>query len=109
MLDLQTVMKLLSALIWVLPMALVYLVGSALALVRRAQHPRRSTLALCAFAFLALGLLVAAGSQALIVLPRDMGHPGLHLMLTLAGAVRMLLELSGWVLLLCALFAREKA
>ncbi len=108
MLDRQTLMNLLSVLSWLLPMLLVYLVGSALALTRRAQHPRRSTLALCAFALLALGLLASAASQVMIVLPREVDRHTLQLVLMIAGAIRMLLDLAGWVLLLCALFAREK-
>lgn len=108
MLDMQTVMNLLSVLSWLLPMLLVYLVGSALALTRRAQHPRRSTLALCAFAFLTLALLAAGVMQTVFVLPREMDHQSLQLITGVIGALRLLLELTGWVLLLCALFAREK-
>jgi hypothetical protein len=90
---------------------LVFVTGLILALVTRSRHPRRSTFAAIGFILLIVDGLVAtvwniAGPQ--LRLARDWPISLYAALSGLFGGVETLLLIAGWVLILIALFGRER-
>ncbi|HEX6444435.1 MAG TPA: hypothetical protein VF053_05040 [Streptosporangiales bacterium] len=90
---------------------LVFVTGLILALVTRGRHPRRSTFAAIGFAVLIVDGLIGtvwniAGPQLRV---SHRWPVSLYAALSgLFGAVETLLLIAGWVLILIALFGRER-
>jgi hypothetical protein len=91
-----------------LPLCLVWLVGSILALVGWRKHPMPSLLALIAFVLELLQALVGTVAYVAIFSQTEVTSDQLRLLLTVLSGARTIISTVAWGLLLGALFGWRK-